>query len=633
MSLHLDPTIPLELPAPQRRRLLTAGLLASSGLLAGGSIPLAALAAEVGRAGGFFETLGELPVSSADQVTVDAAFAVQLLFAWGDPISDGPQGRADAGDDAVAQAQQAGMHHDGMHFFPFSKEGKVDPTHGLLCVNHEYTDDGLLHRDGLDNWSAEKVAKSKAAHGVSVIEIRRQGNRWQIVRPSRWARRITADTPCSISGPARAHPAMLTAADRWGQRILGTLNNCAMGVTPWGTYLTCEENFNNYFKGSATPRRAEQRYGITARSGSYRWHEFDPRFDLEQHPNEANRFGWVVEIDPFQPDAEPVKHTALGRFKHEGATCTLAADGRVVVYMGDDERFEYIYKFVSLERYQPGMASPNRLLSTGTLYVARFDSQGKGEWLPLRYGQKFAKGALTEEFGFANQGDVVIRCREAADMAGATPMDRPEWIAVHPQNGEVFATLTNNSQRGKEGKPAADAANPRANNQFGHIIRWRELRQDAAATRFDWEILCLAGESLSGQLQGDTFANPDGLWFDPLGHLWIQTDMGSGSLNKGEFSSFGNNQMLVADLERGRTHRFLTGPRHCELTGITSSPDGHTLFVNIQHPGESPSERSNPNQPTAISAWPANQFPEAVAGRPRSATLAISRRDGQPLIS
>ncbi len=632
MSLHPDPTTVLELPAQQRRRLLAAGLLGGGSLLAGSCIPLAALAAEAGRAGGFLEQLPDLPVSSADQVTVDAAFAVQLLFAWGDPISDGPTAQADASDDAAAQAQQAGMHHDGMHFFPFSKDGKADPTHGLLCVNHEYTDDGLLHRDGLNNWSADKVAKSKAAHGVSVIEIRRQGNSWHIVRPSRWARRITADTPCGISGPARAHPAMLTAADRWGQRILGTLNNCAMGVTPWGTYLTCEENFNNYFKGSATPRRSEQRYGISARSGSYRWHEFDPRFDLEQHPNEANRFGWVVEIDPFKPDAEPVKHTALGRFKHEGATCTLAADGRVVVYMGDDERFEYIYKFVSHGRYQAGMANPSRLLSEGTLYVARFDSQGKGEWLPQRYGEKFAKGALTAAFGFANQGDVVIRCREAADIAGATPMDRPEWIAVHPQNGEVFATLTNNNQRGQEGKPAADEANPRANNRFGHIIRWRELRNDAAATRFDWQILVLAGEPIAGQLQGDAFANPDGLWFDPLGHLWIQTDIASGSLNKGEFSGFGNNQMLVADLERGMAHRFLTGPRNCELTGITSSPDGHTLFVNIQHPGESPSERSDPNKPTAISAWPANQFPHATAGRPRSATLAISRRDGQALI-
>jgi len=632
MSIQPTPSPALDLPTPQRRRLLTAGLFAGGSLLAGSSVPLAALAAEVGRAGGFFAQLDSLPPGSADEVSIGDAYQVQLLFAWGDPISDGPQGRADASDDAAAQAQQAGMHHDGMHFFPFTKAGQRDPTHGLLCVNHEYTDDGLLHRDGLLNWSADKVAKSKAAHGVSVIEIRRDGTRWQVVRPSPWARRITADTPCQLSGPARAHPAMLTAADRWGQTVHGTLNNCAMGVTPWGTYLTCEENFNTYFKGSQTPQRSQQRYGIHAQSGRYRWHEFDPRFDLEQHPNEANRFGWVVEIDPFKPAAAPIKHTALGRFKHEGATCTLAADGRVVVYMGDDERFEYIYKFVSHGRYLPGMDNPGQLLTDGTLYVARFDSQGKGEWLALRYGEKYAKGALTADYGFANQGDVVIRCREAADLAGATPMDRPEWIAVHPQTGEAFVTLTNNSQRSQDGKPSADEANPRPNNRFGHIIRWREQRQDAAANRFTWQVLSLAGETLHGELDGDAFANPDGLWFDPQGHLWIQTDISSSSLNKGAFTPFGNNQMLVADLAQGRVHRFLSGPRHCELTGISSSPDGHTLFVNIQHPGESPSERSDPTQPTAISAWPANQFPDAVGGRPRSATLAITRRDGQPLI-
>lgn len=620
---------PPGLADPFRRRLLAAAGLGAAAL------PLPLLASSVGRANGALLNFAPLPPSTADEVRVGPAYKVELLFAWGDPISDGPWAKTDASDDATAQLQQAGMHHDGMHFFPFTKSGQASNDHGLLCVNHEYVDDGLLHQDGTQNWNAGKVAKSQAAHGVSVIEIRRDAQGWQVVRPSPWARRITANTPCQLSGPALGHSAMRTAADPRGTTALGTLNNCAMGVTPWGTYLTCEENFNGYFKATSTPSADQQRYGISAKTSAYRWHEFDERFDLGKHPNEANRFGWVVEIDPRRPDLPPVKHTALGRFKHEGATCTLAADGRVVVYMGDDERFEYIYKYVSRHRYRADAADNSKLLDDGTLYVARFDDDGKGRWLTLRHGETYPGGALTAEFGFADQGDVVIRCRQAADIAGATPMDRPEWIAVHPHNGDAYVTLTNNSQRGAPDKPAVDAANPRSANSFGHIVRWREQGRDAAAEQFSWDIFALAGDpqqddpKKQGSLRGDGYGSPDGLWFDNTGQLWIQTDVSASTLNRGDYARLGNNQMLVADPASGETRRFLTGPVNCEVTGISATPDGRSLFVNIQHPGEAPRERADPANPTALSSWPANQFSKATGGRPRSATLVITRHDGQ----
>ena len=608
------------LAAPLRRRLLGAALLAGGNL----SIPLTALAASVGRAAGLLNNFAPLPTSTADIVQLSPGLQAELLFAWGDPISDGPWAQADASDSPADQMRQAGMHHDGMHFFPFTENGLPSSSRGLLCINHEYTDEGLLHPDGTANWSAEKVAKSKAAHGVSIIEVRRTGNQWQVVRPSSWARRITADTPCQISGPARAHPAMLTRLDRRGVEVQGTLNNCAMGVTPWGTYLTCEENFNAYFKGQQTPSPDQERYGIRAQ-GAGRWHEFDERFDTTQHPNEPNRFGWVVEIDPWNPAKPPVKRTALGRFKHEGATVTQTPDGHIVVYMGDDERFEYLYKFVSRDHFQIGSANNANLLDHGILYVARFDEGGSGQWLPLRHGEKYASGSLTAEHGFANQGDVVIRCRQAADIAGATRMDRPEWIAVNPQNSEVYVTLTNNTQRGLNHAP--DAANPRARNLFGHILRWRENDGNASANRFTWDIFALAGASTDSE----SYANPDGLWFDPSGRLWIQTDISSSALQQGEHTRFGNNQMLVADVGTGHTQRVLTGPNGCEVTGISITPDARSLFVNIQHPGESANEYSDPSQPTSRSSWPANQFSHATGGRPRSGTIVITRQDGKPI--
>lgn len=575
--------------------------------------------------------IGFKPVSGsvADSVRVPEGYSASVLYRWGDAIGSAagmPAFQRGAANSAADQALQAGMHHDGIHYFPLPL-GSQDSAHALLVMNHEYSDDGLLHGDGFNGWSAEKVAKAQNAHGVSVIEIENRGGRWEVVRPSRYARRITAQTPMRIAGPAAGHELLKTAADPAGTTALGTINNCANGYTPWGTYLTCEENWNGYFVNAGSIPDDQRRYGVTAKGFGYRWQEFDSRFDAARHPHETNRFGWIVEIDPFDPASQPVKRTALGRLKHEGAALALTGDGRVVYYMGDDQQFEYIYKFVSRDAYDRTNRAANRdLLDHGTLYVARFNADGSGDWLELTQG----KNGLTAAKGFATQADVLVRTRQAADTAGATKMDRPEWTAVNPRDKSVYCTLTNNSARGAKDQPGVDAANPRANNTFGHIIRWNEAASDAAAVGFKWDIYVLAGDPLladankHGNIKGDVFGSPDGLWFDPAGRLWIQTDVSTSVLNRGDYAGVGNNQMLCADPASGRIRRFLTGPKGCELTGITMTPDGTSMFVNIQHPGETASERSDPAQPLAVSSWPDGD----KADRPRSATIVIRKDDG-----
>jgi secreted PhoX family phosphatase len=567
--------------------------------------------------------------STGDRVVVPPGYRAQVLYRWGDPVGTSagmPAFRPDGGNTAEEQAAQAGMHHDAIEYFPLPRESR-SADRGLLALNHEYTDDGLLHPDGLTTWSAEKVRKSQAAHGVSVVEVVHAGGEWRVVRPSQYARRITANTPMRISGPVAGTAYVKTNADPAGMEVLGTLNNCAGGRTPWGTYLTCEENFNGYFGNAATITAAMRRYGIRRDGWGYRWHRYDLRFDVSAAPNELNRFGWIVEIDPYDPRSAPVKRTALGRFKHEGAMLTLAADGRVVVYSGDDEGFEYVYKFVSRDRYDASNRAPNRdLLDRGTLYVARFGADGKGEWRALRLGDR----GLTGADGFEDQADVLVRTRMAADALGATKMDRPEWIAVHPRTKEVYCSLTNNSQRGAAGQAPADAANPRAGNVFGHIIRWREAGGDPASTRFDWDIFVLAGDPSSpdpekrGTVRGDGFGSPDGLRFDDRGVLWIQTDASARMLNDGDYARVGNNQMLAANPATREIRRFLVGPANCEIAGLAFTPDGRTAFVNIQHPGEAPADRSDPTNPRQYSNWPDHD----PAGRPRSATLAITKDDG-----
>ncbi len=575
-----------------------------------------------------------IPTSQEDQVVVPEGYVADVLYRWGDPINgQSPAFQANASNSAADQAQQAGMGHDGMEFFPIP--GFDPKERGLLAINHEYTDQVLLFPDGIEplppqRMPLEKVRKSIASHGVSIIEIARQPDgRWQVVQSPR-ARRITADTPVSLAGPATV---------KLGVEARGTVNNCAAGRTPWGTYLTCEENFQGVFGTNATgftPTAAQKAYGLSAEGfyytidqkkvPAYRWWEQLTRFDLAQPDNDSERFGYVVEIDPYDPQSKPVKRTALGRFRHENAELTVAPDGRVVIYMGDDEIDQFVYKFVSQDKWDPQTRQSSSLLDKGTLYVARFHADGSGSWLELAPGVNNIprKSDPTDAEGF-DEAEIAIRTRMAAKIAGATPMDRPEWLAVHPETKEVYVTLTNHKSR-----HATDPANPRANNVFGHIVRWKEEQNDPTATQFRWQIFILAGNPQHpdpvhrGTAQGDYFACPDGLKFDSTGILWIQTDMSSSVMGKPGFVEMGHNMMLAANPYTGETRRFLTGPRGCEITGNTLTPDRKTMFVNIQHPGEPADELSDPNMPLKISNWP--DGPQG--GRPRSATLAIRKVDG-----
>ncbi|MEX5213416.1 MAG: PhoX family phosphatase [Nitrospiraceae bacterium] len=585
------------------------------------------------------EPSGTLPFSfqgvsigNADAVTVPTGYTARVLYAWGDPIgvqglaAGQPAFKSDASNTAEEQADQAGMNHDGMQFFPLPR-GSSSSTWGLLAINHEHTDDGLLHVGGRTPWTAEKVTKAQNALGVSVVEVEFRNDTWTVVRPSSFARRITARTPIRLSGPVAGTDLVKTASDPDGLTVLGTLNNCASGVTPWGTYLTCEENWNGYFVNDATISDDQARYGLTKDGFGHQWDRYDPRFDADANPHEPNRFGWVVEIDPYDPQSMPVKRTALGRIKHEGAWVTVAPDNRIVCYMGDDENFEYIYKFVSRDAWNPDDRAVNQdLLDYGTLYVAKFNSDGTGRWLELEQGLN----NLTAVNGFFTQADVLVKTRQAADRVGATKMDRPEWISSHPTTHDVYVTLTNNVQRGMAGRPEADSANPRTNNIFGHIVRWREEAGNATAVRFVWDVFLLCGDptqgdvSRQGSLAGDIFACPDGLRFDPRGILWIQTDMSTNAQGTGEYANFGNNQLLACDVDTGTTRRFLVGPKGCEVTGVSYTPDQCTLFINIQHPGKIPGQLSDPAQPTAISAWPDGP----TGGRPRAATVVIRKNDG-----
>lgn len=571
-----------------------------------------------------------IPVSTADTVTVPEGYIARPFYRWGDAVGikgNLPEFKFDASNTTDEQAAQAGMHHDGMAWFSLP-QGEENPAHGLLALNHEYIDNGMLFKDGTANWDLDKARKGQNAMGISVIEVKKDNVGWQVVRPSSFARRITVNTLMQLSGPARHQALMKTATDPQGEVVLGTMQNCANGQTPWGTYLTCEENWSDIFVKKAPRNVLEKRYGISDSDESYRWNEVDERFSVDKTPNEPNRFGWVVEIDPYDPTSTPRKHTALGRFKHEGAAVTLAGDNRVVVYMGDDQKFEYIYKFISENKYDPGDRKANmQLLESGTLYVARFNDDGSGDWLPLIFGEN----GLDQSNGFDNQGDLLIKTRLAADTVGATKMDRPEWIAVDTHaRGSVYCTLTNNSDRGKEGKATVDAANPRANNQFGHIMHWREESADPASAKFTWDILVLAGRTDSddpkakGSMQGAEFGSPDGLSFDHRGVLWIQTDVSSSTINKKAYEGMGNNQMVATLPGTNEYRRFLTGPRGCEITGIAFTPDNRTLFINIQHPGEGGDDITDPSNPRAISNWPDSRSD----GRPRSSTVVITKSNG-----
>ncbi len=612
-----------EVSDPARRIVLRGSVGLSLGAL---FAPLAGCASLAHGAGALGPLLGfkSVAASSSDRLSVAQGYTATPLAPWGEPVGiagNMPAFKFDASNSAAEQAVQMGMHHDGIHYYALDGSRR-----GLLALNQEYTEDGLLHVGGTTGWSADKVQKAQAAHGITVIEIERQDKGWQMVRPSTYARRITATSPFSIGGPAAGHALMKTAADPAGRTVLGTIGNCASGKTPWGTYLSGEENWANYFTTADTPTAHEKRWGIR-KAFVYRWPEFDERFDTVRHPNEPNRFGWVVEVDPMDPTSTPVKRTALGRAAHEGAWVAVTKDQRAVVYSGEDARFEYLYKFVSRDRIQSAgngktAAQANAsLLDHGMLYVARFDADGSGRWLPMVHG----KGPLVAANGFADQGELVIKTRQAADLLGATKMDRPEWLAIDPNTGWVYCTLTNNSARGVDGNPGVDGANPRANNTMGQIIRWQE-QGDFSGETFQWNHLLLAGDPANGRaeakgnVEGDIFAGPDTIAFDGRGVLWIGTDHSASGA--GEFARMGNNALLACNPVTGEVRRFLVGPMRGEITGCTWAPDGRTMFINIQHPGSgSPRNGSAPRQ---FSNWPDFN----PVGRPRSATLVIRKDDG-----
>ncbi|NMF84797.1 PhoX family phosphatase [Nodosilinea sp. P-1105] len=605
-----------------------------------------------------------IPVSEADTIEVPAGYTARTLTPWGEPIS-GRMPAYSLDNSGADQGVQVGMHHDGMHFYPI--EGR-DPYEGssrdgLLVMNHEYIEPRYMHRvaigQALDAGNvpmqadgsrvSDQVLKELNAHGVSVVRIRQQNDgTWEVQRDGR-NRRITGLTPMEISGPVRGSDLVKTKYSPNGTSTRGTLNNCAHGVTPWNTYLTCEENWARYFvntdqmpdsnQGDPTSNqpREHKRYGVATDVGRYGWELADNgadeyvRFDAStkassptgDYRNEPNTFGWVVEIDPFRPNSTPVKRTALGRFAHEGVVFQTPVEGQpIVCYSGDDARFEYIYKYVSNQPYRRATANGS-LLDDGTLYVAKFNDDGSGEWIALNYGQN----GLTAANGFANQAEVLVNTRAAADFVGATKMDRPEWGAVDPGNGQVYFTLTNNTRRTAE---QVDAVNPRPDNRWGQIVRWSEAGNNPTATSFQWDLFVLAGpendsEKLSGESLNDNsiFAAPDGLWFDASRRLWIQTDISESVMNTGDFAQFGNNQMLGANPETGEIRRFLTGPIGQEITGVVTTPDQRTMFINVQHPGATVSaDEFAAGQ--INSRWPDNN-PSIY---PRSATVVITKNDG-----
>jgi secreted PhoX family phosphatase len=559
---------------------------------------------EVSAAGSPLMGFTNVAASSADEVALPPGYSYRVLISWGDPIhADTPAFARDADDET--QAKQFGDNTDGMELF--SRVGKNGETL-VLAINNEYYNPQYFYPHGGPAQNLTDVRKAQHAHGVTLVELSAGTQGWQVKQDSPLNRRIHGNTECAITGPAAGAEALKTSRDPSGHKAWGTLNNCGAGRTPWGTYLTCEENFNHYF-GSNTSvpiSDTQHRYGI-AQQGVYGWWHHDPRFDLSREPNEPNRFGWVVEIDPFDPTATPKKRTALGRFKHENAETALAPDGRVVVYMGDDEADEFLYKFVSHNAYHPGAAGNADLLDHGILYTARFNDDGTGEWLPLLFNNP----GLTVKDGFKDQADVLVRARQAASSLGATPMDRPEWVACHPSAPLVFCTLSNNAGRAETNKP-----NPRKNNIYGQIVRWWPDNLDHAATGFQWDLYVLAGNPTvhkkaragSANIHAENmFNSPDGLAIDGFGRLWIQTD--GNTSNTGDFAGHGNNQMLCGDPVTGEIRRFLVGPIGCEITGQIFSADHRTMMVGIQHP---------------TGKWP-NAKRDGV---PRSSVIVIFRDDG-----
>ena len=602
-----------------------------------------------------------LPTSMTDACVVPAGYVASVLGAWGTPLNDqaAPWSK-DGNNSSTDLLHSTGMHHDGMHFFPLNGSS----SEGLLVVNHEYIDEKALHPAGPTSVGgkrpAEEVRKEINAHGVAVMHIRKQGGKWEIIKNSKYNRRFTSATPMNLSGPVGKTDWVKTPFSTDGSQVRGTNNNCGNGTTPWGTYITAEENWAACFVNTGEVNAAQKRVGVATKTGRYQWEtaagdsseqngEF-ARFNitvtgasaLNDWRNEVNGFGYLVEIDPYDPSSSATKRTAMGRFAHEGAAYGNPVAGKpLAFYCGDDSRFEYVYRFVSEANWDPKdatrsdrIAVGNKYLDKGTLYVARFNADGKGEWLALVPGTKGKDGkTLGEAFGSIDA--ILINTRGAADFVGATPMDRPEWTAVHPSNGDVYVTLTNNTSRNAE--KGTNPANPRLNNANGHIVRWHD---DTGANTFRWDIFVFGSDAgaaadtnRSGLTASNQLASPDGLAFDDRGILWIQTDNGIDGGRNNAVAKATNDQMLavipgalkdakgtgpaINASNQAELRRFFVGPNEAEITGFAFTPDHTTIFLNIQHPVNWP-------------AYDSSDATKAPSGkvRPRSSTVVIQKADG-----
>ncbi|KIN60699.1 Tat pathway signal sequence domain protein [Sulfitobacter noctilucae] len=585
----------------------------------------------------------ELIAGNDEMHHVADGYDAKVLLRWGDPITaDAPE--FDVMDQtAAAQLKQFGYNNDYIGFVPLNEAG----TRGLLCVNHEYTNEevmfpglGRQDRDGFAGMTPELIDIEMAAHGGSIVEITKDNaGTWQVVRDGKMNRRITPlDTAMVLSGPAAGHERMKTSDDPDGVNVIGTLNNCAGGMTPWGTWLMAEENFHGYYwtdvldaegkpdLSAHSDAASKKRYGVPGMW--YNWGTRHDRFNIDREPNAPNKFGWVVEVDPMDPTSTPIKRTALGRFRHEGAETTVSSDGKLVVYMGDDNRFDYQYKYVSDGTVSDVASENGKLLDEGTLYVARFDADGTVTWMPLVHGT----GPLTTVNGFASQADVLIDTRLAADALGATPMDRPE-DAQPRGDGTAYIMLTNNSRREPD---EVNPANPRSKSRFGHIIEIKEDGGNHAATFGTWSILVKCGDpslaEVGAQWNPETsengwFGSPDNCAIDADGRLWVSTDQGSNWGRTGK--SDGLYAVETEGTARGTSKLFFRCPVGGEMCGPYFTDDGKTLFLAVQHPGTDGTKDLKGFERASTFEDPATRWPDFdPAMPPRPSVVVVTKKGG-----